>query len=166
MIIAVLQSDINMKGGTLYKEHWGENETQPAGFEPARAEPIGFQVQRLNHSAKTAHNCQQCRSLGIWFLVTIISSRCHFDLETTVLLHTVQSDTFTGRCCQWQLVVWDGVVGESWSAHLKGASAPAFLRKSVKPYICPHIVKRNKSAQQNIIMLCKRRYIIYQKINK
>ena len=22
-----------------------------AGFEPARAEPIGFQVQRLNHSA-------------------------------------------------------------------------------------------------------------------
>ena len=25
-----------------------------AGFEPARAEPIGFQVQRLNHSATTA----------------------------------------------------------------------------------------------------------------
>ncbi len=28
--------------------------TQPAGFEPARAEPIGFRVQRLNHSATTA----------------------------------------------------------------------------------------------------------------
>ena len=27
---------------------------QPAGFEPARAEPIGFRVQRLNHSATTA----------------------------------------------------------------------------------------------------------------
>ena len=27
---------------------------QPAGFEPARGDPIGFQVQRLNHSATTA----------------------------------------------------------------------------------------------------------------
>ena len=27
-----------------------------AGFEPTRAEPIGFQVQRLNHSATTAHD--------------------------------------------------------------------------------------------------------------
>ena len=25
-----------------------------AGFEPTRGDPIGFQVQRLNHSAKTA----------------------------------------------------------------------------------------------------------------
>ena len=29
--------------------------SQLAGFEPTRAEPIGFQVQRLNHSATTAH---------------------------------------------------------------------------------------------------------------
>ena len=28
--------------------------SQLAGFEPTRAEPIGFQVQRLNHSATTA----------------------------------------------------------------------------------------------------------------
>ena len=28
--------------------------TQLAGFEPTRAEPIGYQVQRLNHSATTA----------------------------------------------------------------------------------------------------------------
>ena len=27
-----------------------------AGFEPARAEPIGFQVQRLNHSAMMPYN--------------------------------------------------------------------------------------------------------------
>ena len=27
---------------------------QSAGFEPARETPIGFQVQRLNHSATTA----------------------------------------------------------------------------------------------------------------
>ena len=30
--------------------------SQLAGFEPTRAEPIGFQVQRLNHSATTAHS--------------------------------------------------------------------------------------------------------------
>ena len=29
-------------------------DSQPAGFEPARGNPIGFQVQRLNHSATTA----------------------------------------------------------------------------------------------------------------
>jgi hypothetical protein len=29
--------------------------TQLAGFEPTRRNPIGFQVQRLNHSATTAH---------------------------------------------------------------------------------------------------------------
>ena len=29
--------------------------SQPAGFEPARGNPIGFQVQRLNHSATNAH---------------------------------------------------------------------------------------------------------------
>ena len=31
-----------------------KNLSQLAGFEPTRAEPIGFQVQRLNHSATTA----------------------------------------------------------------------------------------------------------------
>ena len=40
--------------------------TQLAGFEPTRAEPIGFQVQRLNHSATTA----------IWNLSQKISWRC------------------------------------------------------------------------------------------
>ena len=30
-------------------------ESLRAGFEPARGDPIGFQVQRLNHSAITAH---------------------------------------------------------------------------------------------------------------
>ena len=32
----------------------GQKCSQLAGFEPTRAEPIGFQVQRLNHSATTA----------------------------------------------------------------------------------------------------------------
>ena len=31
-----------------------KNISQPAGFEPARGNPIGFRVQRLNHSATTA----------------------------------------------------------------------------------------------------------------
>ena len=33
--------------------------TLRAGFEPARGDPIGFQVQRLNHSAITAHTQQR-----------------------------------------------------------------------------------------------------------
>ena len=32
----------------------GEKISLRAGFEPAREDPIGFQVQRLNHSAITA----------------------------------------------------------------------------------------------------------------
>ena len=36
--------------------------SQPAGFEPARGNPIGFQVQRLNHSATTALICTVHRS--------------------------------------------------------------------------------------------------------
>ena len=31
-----------------------QNESLRAGFEPAREDPIGFRVQRLNHSAITA----------------------------------------------------------------------------------------------------------------
>ena len=42
---------------------WAEAASMPvslkaslrAGFEPAREDPIGFQVQRLNHSAITAY---------------------------------------------------------------------------------------------------------------
>ena len=42
----------------------------PAGFEPARGNPIGFQVQRLNHSATNAHsfspNSLQRRTHSRW----------------------------------------------------------------------------------------------------
>ena len=31
-----------------------KNNSQPTGFEPVRGDPIGFRVQRLNHSATTA----------------------------------------------------------------------------------------------------------------
>ena len=34
-----------------------QNQSLRAGFEPAREYPIGFQVQRLNHSAITAYTC-------------------------------------------------------------------------------------------------------------
>ena len=39
-----------------YEMTWKSSKiySQLAGFEPTRAEPIGFQVQRLNHSATTA----------------------------------------------------------------------------------------------------------------
>ena len=33
-----------------------------AGFEPAREDPIGFQVQRLNHSAITALECNMLQN--------------------------------------------------------------------------------------------------------
>ena len=33
-----------------------EHKTTAAGFEPARAEPIGFQVQHLNHSVTLSTN--------------------------------------------------------------------------------------------------------------
>ena len=36
------------------KEKCDKNGTLRAGFEPARGYPIGFQVQRLNHSAIAA----------------------------------------------------------------------------------------------------------------
>ena len=38
------------------KRNWvkSEKRTLPAGFEPTRGDPIGFQVQRLNHSATAA----------------------------------------------------------------------------------------------------------------
>ena len=38
--------------------------SQLAGFEPTRAEPIGFQVQRLNHSATTARILRQGKNCG------------------------------------------------------------------------------------------------------
>ena len=34
--------------------NYKEKRALSAGFEPTRGDPIGFQVQRLNHSAKTA----------------------------------------------------------------------------------------------------------------
>ena len=42
-------------------EKYFQKYSQLAGFEPTRAEPIGFQVQRLNHSATTAvlTNCHK-----------------------------------------------------------------------------------------------------------
>ena len=36
------------------KKEIEEKFSQSAGFEPARENPIGFQVQRLNHSATAA----------------------------------------------------------------------------------------------------------------
>ena len=40
----------------LFSARQAKTFSQLAGFEPTRAEPIGFQVQRLNHSATTADN--------------------------------------------------------------------------------------------------------------
>ena len=46
----------NPTGGrfSIFFGNLSKTVSQLAGFEPTRAEPIGFQVQRLNHSATTA----------------------------------------------------------------------------------------------------------------
>ena len=38
----------------VFQSKLSKKATLPAGFEPTRGDPIGFQVQRLNHSAKAA----------------------------------------------------------------------------------------------------------------
>ena len=45
-----------------------EKSSLRAGFEPAREDPIGFQVQRLNHSAITAHMMTNPVATGRVFL--------------------------------------------------------------------------------------------------
>ena len=52
---------------SLHAVSVGKSVTQPAGFEPARGDPIGFQVQRLNHSATTAGWRSRCRLYGRLF---------------------------------------------------------------------------------------------------
>ena len=44
-----------MLGNVQNKGEKKKRVTLRAGFEPARGDPIGFQVQRLNHSAITAY---------------------------------------------------------------------------------------------------------------
>ena len=56
--------------------------SQPAGFEPARGDPIGFQVQRHNHSATTAVyfswwcfvNCQNWTPPPIFWCTPVVNS--------------------------------------------------------------------------------------------
>ena len=43
--------------------------SQSAGFEPARENPIGFQVQRLNHSATAARYLDMWKYRISWFTV-------------------------------------------------------------------------------------------------
>ena len=46
----------------------GKSISQLAGFEPTRAEPIGFQVQRLNHSAIAASFFMASANVGLYLL--------------------------------------------------------------------------------------------------
>ena len=48
-----------------------EKGTLPAGFEPTRGDPIGFQVQRLNHSAKAAQ--LDLVNLKLYFKISLMS---------------------------------------------------------------------------------------------
>ena len=57
----------------------GKSISQLAGFEPTRAEPIGFQVQRLNHSATTARvrlTCKFGNLENIWHSLAFKAHLC------------------------------------------------------------------------------------------
>ena len=61
----------------------GENKSLRAGFEPTREAPIGFQVQRLNHSAIAAmisKNCQYLQCEVLFVLACGVSDKKHFQL--------------------------------------------------------------------------------------
>ena len=55
----------------------GKSISQLAGFEPTRAEPIGFQVQRLNHSATTASMFLIPQKIILDMLGNYTRSSCH-----------------------------------------------------------------------------------------
>ena len=64
---ALLLPDENRKikfGKFNFEENVGAKCPQPAGFEPAREDPIGLAVQRLNHSAKAALLRRRIRKLA------------------------------------------------------------------------------------------------------
>ena len=66
--------------------------SQLAGFEPTRAEPIGFQVQRLNHSATTAQIPSPY--LLIWLrLIWALSPHIFFFQLTFVVMSKTMSLT-------------------------------------------------------------------------
>ena len=61
-------------------EHTQEKYTLRAGFEPAREIPIGFQVQRLNHSAITADisiDNESIHNLKYLTILTAVTSFCY-----------------------------------------------------------------------------------------
>ena len=68
-----------------------EKYAQSAGFEPARAEPNGFLVHRLNHSATTATYFQEsclCSGINI-FLVSLNFTLLLFDRNFSIVVAAV-----------------------------------------------------------------------------
>ena len=64
--IGRMQEYVNDDTSTLIDQ---KNLSLPTGFEPVRAEPNGFRVHRLNHSATTAYvPTRECRTAKIKYL--------------------------------------------------------------------------------------------------
>ncbi|CAG7731831.1 unnamed protein product [Allacma fusca] len=71
-----------------------QNISQPAGFEPARGDPIGLAVQRLNHSAKAASPHPTLTQA----LVLIMSGRQDTESRRPLKI-TVVGDGTVGKTC-------------------------------------------------------------------
>ena len=69
-----------------------------AGFEPARAMPIGFQVQRLNHSAITAV-ANSRRQLGIYSKAHFITLK-KYKSSYFKVLYLESNSIFNDMCIQ------------------------------------------------------------------
>lgn len=83
-------------------------DSQPAGFEPARGNPIGFQVQRLNHSATTATHYIPCFLLKLVGVTKLSSQKlCSRwgsnsqprHVSCTVYKYRALTDCATGAWC-------------------------------------------------------------------
>ena len=73
-LIFVHSQCVNRGRKSRMKIRWerplGQKYSLPAGFEPARETPNGFQVHRLNHSAKAAGVCLHAHFMGIYSFCT------------------------------------------------------------------------------------------------
>ena len=66
-----------------------------AGFEPARGDPNGFQVQRLNHSATTTHIAR-----GMSFMIQNVSDR---NVWHWLLVWCWRDVHWISKCAQWKI---------------------------------------------------------------
>ena len=133
--------------GCVFKSRQGQNRSfisdlrrekqkmysQPAGFEPARGNPIGFQVQRLNHSATTADD---------WNLLGQEMSRVSASCSSSISFDVSQS--WLGKSFHSLDLAW-------WSRGMilaSGARGPGFNSRSSPFYFWTGYQKSRKKKEK------------------